>query len=175
MVNWTQLLHSEMERNYAAANRLLNLVDADNLGWKPENGGNWMTIGQLLRHLTGSCGSGCKGFLTGNWGMPEGMKMEEMALEDILPPAEKMPAVESVAEARKLLAEDKALALRMIEQAGEEQLSIREIAPPWAPNAPEVLGRQMLFMVEHLNQHKGQLFYYLKLQGKPVKTPDLWG
>jgi uncharacterized damage-inducible protein DinB len=33
----------------------------------------------------------------------------------------------------------------------------------------------MLFMVEHLNQHKGQLFYYLKLQGKPVKTPDLWG
>jgi len=30
-------------------------------------------------------------------------------------------------------------------------------------------------MIQHLNQHKGQLFYYLKLQGKPVSTPDLWG
>jgi hypothetical protein len=27
----------------------------------------------------------------------------------------------------------------------------------------------------HLAQHKGQLFYYLKLQGKPVNTTDLWG
>ncbi len=30
-------------------------------------------------------------------------------------------------------------------------------------------------MIEHLKQHKGQLFYYLKLQGKPVNTSDLWG
>jgi hypothetical protein len=30
-------------------------------------------------------------------------------------------------------------------------------------------------MVGHLNQHKGQLFYYLKLQGKDVNTMHLWG
>jgi hypothetical protein len=30
-------------------------------------------------------------------------------------------------------------------------------------------------MVGHLAQHKGQLFYYLKLQGKPVNTAHLWG
>jgi hypothetical protein len=30
-------------------------------------------------------------------------------------------------------------------------------------------------MLGHLTQHKGQLFYYLKLQGKPVNTGDLWG
>jgi hypothetical protein len=30
-------------------------------------------------------------------------------------------------------------------------------------------------MVEHLAQHKGQLFYYFKLQGKPVNTGHLWG
>jgi hypothetical protein len=29
--------------------------------------------------------------------------------------------------------------------------------------------------VQHLAQHKGHLFYYLKLQGKPVHTGDLWG
>ena len=38
-----------------------------------------------------------------------------------------------------------------------------------------LLGHRLLQMVDHLKQHKGQLFYYLKLQGKPVSTTDLWG
>ena len=38
-----------------------------------------------------------------------------------------------------------------------------------------VLGRQLLQMVQHLDRHKSQLFYYLKLQGKPVTTAELWG
>jgi len=38
-----------------------------------------------------------------------------------------------------------------------------------------VLGHHLLQMVEHLNSHKSQLFYYLKMQGKPVNTGDLWG
>jgi hypothetical protein len=38
-----------------------------------------------------------------------------------------------------------------------------------------ILGRRLLQMVDHLKAHKGQLFYYLKLQGKPVNTHDYWG
>lgn len=30
-------------------------------------------------------------------------------------------------------------------------------------------------MVQHLDRHNSQLFYYLKLQGKHVDTSDLWG
>ena len=30
-------------------------------------------------------------------------------------------------------------------------------------------------MAEHLAQHKAQLFYYLKLQGKDVNTMHLYG
>jgi len=30
-------------------------------------------------------------------------------------------------------------------------------------------------MVQHLDRHKSQLFYYLKLQGVPMGTADLWG
>jgi len=30
-------------------------------------------------------------------------------------------------------------------------------------------------MIGHLATHKAQLFYYLKLQGKPVNTGHLWG
>lgn len=29
--------------------------------------------------------------------------------------------------------------------------------------------------IHHLDRHKSQLFYYLKLQGQPVNTADLWG
>ncbi len=174
-VNWTELLTSEVETTYATTAKLLDKVDARSLDWKPASGANWMTVGQLLNHIGGACGPACKGFVTGDWGLPAGMKLEDLPPEEMLPPAEKMPTIESVAQARKLLSEDKALALQMICQAGESDLANREVAAPWAPGVKFALGRHLLQMVQHLDRHKGQLFYYLKLQGKPVNTADLWG
>jgi len=49
------------------------------------------------------------------------------------------------------------------------------VAAPWASDAKFALGRHLLHMVQHLERHKSRLFYYLKLQGKPVNTVDLWG
>ena len=175
MVNWTQLLKSEMEKTYSATEKLLDHVDPISLGWKPESGSNWMTVGQLLKHITNACGFGCKGFVTGNWGLPEGISMKDLPPEEMVPPAEKWPAVESVEEARKLLAEDHAMALQALDQAGENEIANKELEAPWAPGAPAILGVHLLMMIQHLNQHKGQLFYYLKLHGKPVNTKDLWG
>ncbi len=174
-MNWTQLLKDEMESTYSATARILDKVSPDSLDWKPKSGGNWMTVGQLLMHLAASCGAGCKGFVTGDWGLPAGVKMQDLPPEEILPPAEKMPAIGSVQEARKLLLEDKALALRMIAQAGENDMNNKKLAAPWAPGAEFALGWHLLQMVKHLDRHKAQLFYYLKLQGKPVDTGDLWG
>ncbi|MCP5112377.1 MAG: DinB family protein [bacterium] len=175
IVNWTELLKKEIEATYATTARLLDEVDPDSLDWKPESGDNWMTVGQLLKHITNACGGGCKGFVTGDWGLPEGTKLEDLSPEEMLPRAEKMPAIESVEEAKKLLSEDKITALQMIDQAGEDGLANREIAAPWAPGTAFALGRHLLQMVQHLDRHKSQLFYYLKLQGKPVNTADLWG
>ena len=174
-MNWTQLLKSQIESTYTTTIRLLDRVDPDSLDWKPQSGGNWMTVGQLLCHITNACGAGCKGFVTGDWGLPPGVKLDDLAAEEMLPPAEKMPRIESIAGARKLLLEDKDLALQMVDQAGEEDLNTREISAPWSPGVAFALGRHLLQMVQHLDQHKGQLFYYLKLQGKPVNTSDLWG
>jgi hypothetical protein len=95
-------------------------------------------------------------------------------MEDLLPPAEKLPAAKSVAEARNLLAADKALGLEMIRKAGEKDLAGKRLAAPWNPT-PKPLGQQCLEMTQHLATHKSQLFYYLKLQGKPVNTGNLWG
>lgn len=173
-MNWMELLKKEIENTYKVTEELMDLVDDDKLKWKPPTGSNWMTTGQVLMHLTNACGAAIKGFVTGDWGMPEDFDLSNMSPEDMLPPAEKLPTIGSVAEAKQLLAEDKKLSLDMLEKCDEDRL-IHEIATaPWDPTEM-ILGHRLLQMIEHLNQHKGQLFYYLKLQGKPVNTSHLWG
>ncbi|MCX5757255.1 MAG: DinB family protein, partial [Candidatus Hydrogenedentes bacterium] len=148
--------------------------DEGTLGWKPATGVNWMTTGQLLKHLTNGCGMGFRGFATGDWGMPKDVDPSKLPPDAMLPPAEKMPAVSSVAEAKRLLAEDRQLALDVLAQCGEERLAHETATAPWDPR-PLILGHRLLQMVDHVKIHKAQLFYYLKLQGKPVNTHDLWG
>lgn len=172
---WTELLNSAIDETYAATDSLMKMVEEGELDWKPASGGNWMTTGQLLMHLTTACGFCCRGFVTGDWGMPEGVSMDEMSDEDMLPPAEKMPAVESMAQARKLLAADKAVALEMVARAGEEDLASKQVSAPWVPGMEYALGKHLLQMVQHLVQHKTQLYYYLKLMGRPVNTGHLYG
>jgi len=92
----------------------------------------------------------------------------------MLPPAEKLPTIASVKEAKQLLAEDKELAIKMLEQCDEERLANAVAPAPWDPTEI-ILGHRLLQMIEHLKQHKSQLYYYLKLQGKPVNTSHLWG
>ena len=174
-MNWTQLLKSELEATYSAAGKLFDKVDPDGLGWKPETGANWMTVGQLLKHISQACGANCRGFATGDWGLPPGVKFEDLPPEQMLPSAESMPAVGSVVEAKQLLEADQALAVEMIEQAGESDLAHRKVSAPWNPGVELPLGQHFLRMIQHLDLHKAQLFYYLKLQGKPVNTADLWG
>jgi len=174
-MNWTELLKSEMETTYGTTMRLLDKVDPENLHWKPASGSNWMTLGQLLKHISNACGSGCKGFVLGDWGLPPGKTFADLSPEENLPPAEKLPDIASVAEAKKLLHEDHVLALQMVEKAGEHTLANRSLAAPWASGPLLPLGQHLLRMIQHLDKHKSQLFYYLKLLGKPVNTIDLWG
>lgn len=172
-MNWTDLLKAEMENSYRAAEGLIKLVDDGELNWKPSTGNNWMSMGQLLRHIPDACGMCFKGFVTGDWGFPE--MAGEAPPDEMLPPADKLPAVASVAEALERLAKDKELALAMIAEAGEEALENRMVSAPWSPDHPLRLGHQLLGMVGHLEMHKNQLYYYLKLQGKPVNTFTMFG
>lgn len=174
-MNWTQFLKSELESAYSSTGKLLDKVDPESFGWKPATGANWMTVGQLLKHISAACGQGCRAFATGDWGLPPGKSWTDLAPEEMMPLAEKLPASHSMREVREELAVDKALALEAIDQAGEENLANRLVPAPWAPDKPVVLGMQLLKMIQHLERHKAQLFYYLKLQGKAVNTMDLWG
>jgi uncharacterized damage-inducible protein DinB len=173
-MNWNELIKTEMQSAYAIAEKLAGMVENGALEWKPATGNNWMTTGQLLRHMTQSCGFAFHGFITGDWGTVRSMKAGEPLPDHVLPPAEELPTVESVAEARRWLREDLQAALEILATCSEDALANKTVPAPWDPTEM-VLGRRLLQMVEHLNQHKGQLFYYLKLQGKPVGTADLWG
>ncbi len=174
-MNWTEFLTSEAETTYATAIHLIDKVVPERLGWKPGTGSNWMTVGQLLRHISNGCGAGCNGLVTGDWGLPAGQSIDDIPPEEMIPPAEKLPTVKSVDEAKALLLEDKELTYRMIREAGEDALAHREFAMPWEPDKGYVLGRQLYKMIQHLDRHKSQLFYYLKLQDIPLNTTDLWG
>jgi hypothetical protein len=159
---------------FGVTDALFRRVDRGALGWRPATGDNWMTVGQLLMHCSNACGMGIKGFVTGDWGLPEGVRFEDMKPEDMLPPASALPSVESVEQALALLAKDRELALQQLDQVNDADLITRRLSAPWG--GPSVTLFQHLYnMVGHLGQHKGQLFYYLKLMGEDVKTPDLWG
>ncbi|MBN1364983.1 MAG: DinB family protein [Syntrophaceae bacterium] len=173
-MSWRELISREMESNYKITQNLLDLVKDEDLNWKPATGSNWMTTAQLLMHLTIACGASIKGFVTGDWGMPEGMKIEDLSPEEMLPPAEKLPAIGSVAETKKLLAQDEKLAFEMLDKCSDSDLKNKPAPAPW-DTKKMVLGHRLLDMVDHLRQHKGQLYYYLKLQGKPVHTGHLYG
>jgi len=170
----TDVLKQEAEHRYAVTEALIRLVDPGELAWKPTMGRNWMTLGQLLKHCSEACGAGIRGFVTGDWGLPEGKTFQDLPPEQMLPPAEALPAVETVEQALALLAEDRQLALRFLDQAGEEKLLAHRCRAPWG--GPELtLFQQLLHMVDHLDAHKGQLYYYLKLLGRSVNTSHLWG
>jgi len=174
-MNWTELITSEIEATYPVADNLMAMLKDEDLDWKPATGDNWMTAGQLLMHLTSACGMCCKGFVTGDWGLPDGASFDDMPHEDMLPPAEKLPTVDSVAQARQALAEDKKTALAVLAEAGEDKLNNQTLEAPWQKGVSKPLGKHMLEMVNHLAVHKAQLFYYLKLMGRPVNTMSLWG
>jgi uncharacterized damage-inducible protein DinB len=171
------VLTQEAEATYAVTRQLFRRVSDADLGWKPASHGvEWMTTGQLLMHCAAdACGKSVQAFVTGDWGPVAGGAGEDAAEAAAhLPAASALPAVESVEEALALLEEDRTLALRWIAAAGEERLMGARQAAPWG-GAPLTLFQHLLHMIAHLAQHKGQLFYYLKLMGRDVRTPDLWG
>jgi uncharacterized damage-inducible protein DinB len=170
-----QILLAEAETTYTITRKLFKQVTDADLSWKPATGRNWMTVGQLLMHCASfGCGKAVRGFVKGDWGLTEEVKMEDMDAEQHVPPAEKLASVDSITRALELLAHDRQLTLQCIKEVNESTLLTKRLTAPWG--GPDLsLFQHLLLMIAHLNQHKGQLFYYLKLMGKDLNTTDLWG
>lgn len=169
-----QVLTEEAETTYAIAQHLVRRVGDADLAWKPAGGRTgWMNMGQLLMHCAScGCGKAVQGFLRGDWGVPDGAA--GVGADAHVPPAAALPSVASVRQALELLEADRVLTLQCIAETQDADLLAHHVAAPWGGPALS-LFQQLLHMIAHLNQHKGQLFYYLKLMGKDVGTSDLWG
>lgn len=173
-MKWMELLTDEIVYSYSVTDHLMSLVRNDELDWKPDHGSNWMSMGQLLMHMTDACGSTFKGLISGSWDIREEYAVNELDIQQIFPPADMLPSVNSIADARRLLSEDRKLALKSLKKCTEEDLSGKYAPAPWTRH-PMILGQRLLHMLFHLNQHKDQLYYYLKLTGRSVSTCNLYG
>lgn len=167
-MRWTDLLAREMDGAYKAATGLLDHLRDEDLAWSPSSlegveGTRWMTTAELLQHLGASCGQVMQWFVQESW----------PSMEPNADTIETLPTVASVQEARDALAADRTKAAAAVAEAGEQRMETEPVTAPWGTEA--LLGQQLLDCVKHLDQHKGQLFYYLKLLGRPVGTPELWG
>jgi len=174
-MNWTDTLRARADLVYKAAHGLIEELDDADATWTPTGGTNWLNGGQLIRHITNACGNTANGFVTGKWmdgdhGMSSDWKPSEA---EQMPPARVYLSF-SQDEALAALAADHAAFLAAVAEAGEERLASERTSPPWG--GPEMnLGGHLLTCIDHLQVHKAQLFYYLKMQGKPVGTEVLWG
>lgn len=170
-----QVLLEEAEKTYKTTEKLFQKVDDRELDWKPKTGKNWMTVGQLLMHTAKyGCGLAVQGFIKGDWGPVGEEAPEDQDTAHTLPKAEDLPFVDSVDQAIDFLKDDQRLAMDCLREVDDAKLLSNRLVAPWG-GLDMSLFQHLLMMITHLAQHKGQLFYYLKLMGKEVDSSDLWG
>ncbi len=144
------------------AEKMIAMIPADKLNWQP--GPTFMSIGQVIFHLSDGIGGGLETLLSGKW-----PPMEEMEVGMKL---ENMPSC-GVQEALSKLEKDKAILRATLDGVSEDDFTNRVVSVPWGWKAKfEIMSVAFL---GHFNNHKMQLFSYLKLLGLPVNTESLYG
>jgi hypothetical protein len=143
--------------SYRPAESLLKMVPDDRLDWKP--GPSFMSLGQLIYHLSVGIGSELRKLINGDWS--DAAEMEHGNL----------PAC-SVQEALGRLEQDKTNLREILSDISEEDFANKVVSVPWGWTAKmEIMA---LDFKDHFVNHKMQLFTYLKLLGYPVNTNTLY-
>jgi len=138
---------------------LLKMVPADKLDWKP--GPSFMSLGQLIHHLSAGIGEELHMAITGDWPKPEEMEASMKQMQSC-----------SVPEALERLEKDKTTLLEVLASVSEEEFANKIISVPWGWKSP--IEKMALDFREHFTNHKMQLFTYLKLLGCSVNTNTLY-
>jgi hypothetical protein len=148
--------------NYGAVEKLIGMVPAEKLNRQP--GPTFMSVGQVICHLSDGMGGGFEMMLSGKWPsmeeMAEGMKLENL------------PSC-SAQEALDKLEKDKKTLRQVLDGMSEEDFTNKVVSVPWGWTAK--MERMAIGFLEHFTNHKMQLFTYLKLLGLPVNTETLYG
>ena len=140
---------------------LLDRIPPDRIDWRPLQ--NAMPLGELLGHLLEAFSGFCAAFY--------GLRRERLAHFQRL---RKLPVNHrcEVEEARTRIREYMAHIEEGFTVLTDEDLA-RRVPTVFAP-AGEPFLSVLLGNLEHVVNHKHQLFFYLKMLGVPVSTPDLY-
>jgi len=151
-------IHEQIERT----SHLIELLPADSPNWQPEIPAAW-PVATLLGHLLECCAGLCAVLAAAE---PERLAhfraLRDLPVNHTTAPAE---ALSRLALYRARIDEGFAL----VADAG----LARMIPTVFVPEGESVLTL-LLGNLEHLINHKHQLFTYLKLMGVPVGTADLY-
>jgi len=149
---------------FKATRGLIKLTPEEKLDFKPMDG--LMTIGQVIKHLTDALGASFSMAIHNSWpDIPE---------EDMLPPAEKLPKSNSIEEAMNEIDQDWELLKEELGKISDEIFNEKKINVPWVP-FPMTLLEYMMQAMEHVSNHRMQLFIWLKLSGEKLNTGHLYG
>ncbi len=146
---------------FKPAETLIKMVPPDKLDWRP--GPTFMTLGNLIDHLSNGIGTELRMLVTNSWPKPEDMEAS------MKPGA--MPSC-TVEQALAKLEKDKETLREVLAAVSEEEFAEKVYSTPWGrQNKLEMMA---LDFREHFTNHKMQLFTYLKLLGYSVNTQTLY-
>jgi uncharacterized damage-inducible protein DinB len=146
---------------YRPAESLIKMTPAEKLNWQP--GPTFMTLGQVICHLSDGIGGALNMLFSGNWPKPE--EMEESMKQAAMPTC-------TAQEALANLEKDKAILREALAEITEEDFANKVVSTPWGWESK--MEQMALNFREHFTTHKMQLFTYLKLLGLPVNTTTLY-
>ncbi len=157
------LLLDKIREQVERTQHLLTLIPADKLAWRPDLTGSAFSLGLLLGHLL-EC-------LAGFCAVLYRVQAERLAhfgrLKDL--PVNHPCGIE---EARERLADYLARIEEGFALLTDDQLAL-SVPTVFLPEGEPVLTL-LLGNLEHLINHKFQIFFYLKMIGVPVATADLY-
>ena len=145
---------------FKPAETMLKMVPAEKLDWKP--GPTFMSMGQLICHLSEGIGSELRMAITNSWPKMDGIDPQNP------PPSPSCDVQEALAKLEK----DKTTLRELLAGVTEEEFANKMISVPWGWQ--NKMERMALDFRDHFAHHKMQLFTYLKLLGFPVNTQTLY-
>jgi hypothetical protein len=155
-----------------ATRGLIEKAPGDTLDWRPDP--SFMKLSAVLHHVANAVGSLLRDVMNDEWEYRVEGTGGDAGGSAGLPPADAYPVVKSVKEAREMIDADWKMFEERFARIDENTFNNQVCKIPWmAPGT--TLKEYMLLTVEHLSNHRMQLFMYLRILGVKVDTTNLYG
>lgn len=140
---------------------LIRKAASTDLNWRPRD--DMMSTGQVMYHLSEGIAEGLRCLQTGQWPFSQ---------DTMLPTLDQIKTVASAEEALSALEKDRVEIEKLLDQLTDQEFATKHVDTPWGMSGS--FWRVAFSFVEHWKMHKMQLFLYLRIQGLPLNTADLY-